>query len=83
MSIRSRFKEGKGLLAWIMRNRRRVAAFVLETSAEIREARKGPDSFTRAAERGADTLRVGADDDRVGQAARDYGVPADMPRGRR
>ncbi len=73
MSVRSRFKSGKGLLAWLVKHRRKVAAFVLETSAAVREAKRGEDSFTRAAEAGADALRVGA-------AARDYGVPADMPR---
>jgi hypothetical protein len=86
MSVRSRFKAGKGLLAWLVKHRRKVAAFVLDVAATAREARRGPDSFTRAAETGADMLRVGVDgelDDgsRVGEAARDYGVPADMPRG--
>lgn len=86
MSIRSRFREGKGLLAWIVRHRRKIGAFVLEVAGTAREARKGPDSFTRAAEAGAEALRVGADDDDdelVGQAARDYGAPRDMPKGRR
>jgi uncharacterized protein (UPF0264 family) len=76
MSVRSRFKAGKGLLAWLVRHRRKVAAFALDVAATVREARKGPDTFTRAAEDGADYLRVG-------QAARDYGVPADMPKGER
>jgi hypothetical protein len=73
VSIRSRFREQKGLLWWLYSRRKGIGAFILETAAQVREARKGPDSFTRAAEEGAERLRVG-------DAARDYGVPPDMER---
>lgn len=47
--VRERYREGRGLLAWLVRNRKPLAGIALRTFADVRELRHGSSPYVEAA----------------------------------